>query len=157
MYEGLVYQLIPVTESMHKLREETHKFALDKWNTLSSSIVNFDGTAQGNFKKSSSKNPKDSIWMKQIFDPEGGSYENGAREQSWSDLSILPALFALRFEKTIFVYNSVTHNTILFYYNRDLEKVQCSAHFKGYVYPLANSVCVLYNNRDHYDWVRPQC
>ena len=64
-------------------------------------------------------------------------------------------LFALRFKKTIFVYNNVTQNTLVFYYNQDLGKVQCSAQLKGWVYPLANSVCVLYNNSNHYDLVQP--
>lgn len=142
---------------MHTLRVETHKFALENWGTLHSSIVSFDGTAQGNFRMCSSKDPNKCIWMRQIFDPAAGNYDNGAEERYYSDLSILPALFSLRFKKTIFVYNNVTHNTLLFYYNQDLGKVQCSAQLKGWVYPLANSVCVLYNNTNHYDLVQPNC
>ena len=151
-----------VTSSMQELRHQLYNLVIECYEDLPSLISNMEGETHCNFKNEKKSSAHDYEWLNQIYTP-GESLEGGedpmdaVDEYYWMTDHVSLPLFALKFKMSFVCYNTRDESTVMFLYNQmdgTVKYVKCE---EGYASsPDVESVAIVYNGTNHYEWLRPR-
>ena len=159
--KGLEFFKVPVTSSMQELRHQLYELVIDRFRDLPSLVYNMKGETHCNVKNGQKSNAHDYEWLDQIYTPgenlEGGNGPNDALDvHYWMNDHVTLPLFALKFKRSFFCYNTLNKTTSMFLYDQENGTVQYAMYEKGYVSsPEEGSVAIVYNGTNHFEWLQP--
>ena len=151
-----------VISSMQELRHQLYDLVIERYEDLPSLIRNMEGETHCNFKNEKKSSAHDYECLDQIYTP-GESLEGGEDpmdaldEYYWMTDHVLLPLFALKFKMSFVFYTTLDESTVMFLYSHmdgTVKYVECE---EGYASsPDVESVAIVYNGTNHYEWLRPR-